>query len=436
MVSLGTVSRPSASGLRSPLVWVATAIGITLLNLPALVRPAPPSDACGQVVPVMGPFVRFQNCDAHVFNLIALDWSQLFAPAGETRLGRPVYLAAGWITDRLISLVTFGNVDPTSAVPPDYTAAEVGFILLNIVILTTAVLLAWRFVVPAGGRASAASTTAPTGRSAWGPFVLLGVLVAVNPVTKAFLWTSHTQMFTMLVPAVALLAAAWAVSRQPSTARVFVVGLLIGLGILAYAAMTIVAVAVAAGFLTRRLWSPAASVLVGSAVLPIMWVGFVVIERGSYYSVETEKFRQFVWVGDALSDGSLVPTLRGNFDALVRTFGDGQTVLALLILATLAIVLGFVVLLRGTAPETSATPRAVAFLITMAAQIAFLFLMGFYQTRLSWGLIITLAIGLSAVAVSAIGQLSGRLRRLMNAGFVTVAIGWYAIWVAIPIPWS
>jgi len=436
LANLGTVSSPPASGLRRPLFWVLTALGIALLNLPALLRPDPPADACGQAVPIVGPLVRFQNCDAHVFNLIAMDWSRLFSVEGETRLGRPAYLAAGWLMDRLLYVVTFGNVDPSSAAPPTYTAAETGYILLNIVLLTLAVLLAWRFALRGSGRDAGEATTVTVWRTAWGPLILLGVLVAVNPVTKAFLWTAHTQMFTILVPAIALLATSWAVSRTPSSTRVFVGGVLIGVGILAYAAMAVVTIAVAVGFLTRRLWTRALAIVIGTITLPILWVVTVTLVRGSYYSVETEKFRQFVWIGDALAENALASSIRGNIDALLRTFNDGQTILALLIIATIAVSFGFVLRMTGAPPDVSTQPRALAFIITLAAQSAFLFLMGFYQTRLTWGVIITLAIGVCAVAVAAVSVASGRLRGVINIACVAIAIGWYAIWVAIPLPWS
>lgn len=417
--------RPAIGRFRS-WTWPITALVIALVNLPSLLRSSPPADACGISEPVFGPFIRFQNCDAHVFNLIAADWSQLLADAGETRLGRPAYLAAGWLVDRALYLISFGAIDPNSAQSPNYSAAEVGYVLLNVALLTAALMLTWRYLMVNKERWTAA----------WGPIILISVMIAVNPITKAFLWTAHTQMFTMLVPVVALLATRWALRSKITVPSAVFLGALFGVGILAYGSMAVAAISVIIALIVRRKWVQAAAIAAVTALLPLLWVLYVTVVRGSFYSVETEKFRQFVWISDGLADGTIISRIRDNFDWLLGTFADGQTVIALLIIAVAAIAAGSMALLQPRQSVGTQWGSSIAALcIVVVTQVIFLFAMGFYQTRLTWGLTITLLLGAGFLAVQAAGQQESRVRLAYNLLAALSAVGWYAVWLAIPDPW-
>jgi len=406
--------------------WPLTALVIALVNLPSLLRPAPPANACGVAEPVFGPFTRFQNCDAHVFNLIAADWSQLLANAGETRLGRPAYLAAGWLVDRALYVISFGALDPNSAQPPNYSASEVGYVLLNVALLTVALMLTWRYLMVSRERWQAA----------WGPIIVISVMIAVNPITKAFLWTAHTQMFTMVVPVVALLATHWALRSKITVPNAIALGVIFGVGILAYGSMAVAVISVIIALIVRRQWIQAAVIAAVTALLPLLWVLYATVVRGSFYSVETEKFRQFVWIADGLTDGTLISRIRDNFDWLLGTFADGQMVIAMLILAVAAIAAGSMALLQPRRSVGSHWGSSIAALcIVVATQVVFLYAMGFYQTRLTWGLVITLLLGAGFLAVQAAGQQGNRMRLAYNLSAVPTAMAWYAVWLTIPDPW-
>jgi hypothetical protein len=357
----------------------------------------------------------------------------LFTEAGETRLGRPVFLAAGWLLDRVVFIASLGSVDPGAASAPYYESAEVGYILLNVVLLTTAVMVAFSLVLGSHWQ------NRETLQAQWAPALLVFVVIAVNPVTKAFLWTSHTQMFVLLVPIVAIASTRWLLAL-PSSAPISVpvallIGLGIGLGVLSYASAVVIAIATVTALLMRRHLAQAAALATGTALLPVAWVLGVRATQGSFYSVETEKFRQFVWILDGLSDGTLVTKVRDNIDGLLRSFFEGQTLLALVIAIGLLLAVGFISRVRPTEPSPELRNTAIATAIVLVWYSLFLFAMGFYQTRLTWALITTVIVATSVLLADARRRATATMGRILDASVLITVLVWYVAWVAIPEPW-
>ena len=417
------------SWLRQVLTLVLVSVAVALVNVPSLLRSSPPGDACGSARPIFGPFIRFQNCDSHVFNLIASDWSQLFTQAGETRLGRPVFLAAGWLMDRVVFAASLGTVNPSDAKPPYYESAEVGYIVLNLLFVAAAVMVTLTLALGRGWQ------TATALRAQWAPALLLFMLLAVNPVTKAFLWTSHTQMLVILVPVVAVAATRWLLDQRITSRTALFVGLAIGLGILTYASSVVIAVAAATALLMRRSWTQAFALVAGTAALPVAWVVGVRLALGSFYSVETDKFRQFVWILDGLEDGTLVVRIRENIDGLLRSFFEGQSLLALAIAIGVLLLIGFISRVQPSAPQPHLRTIALATGIVVVWYSLFLYAMGFYQTRLSWALIVTVIIAAGALLANTRLGASRSARRVLDSAVVVAVLIWYAAWIAIPEPW-
>ena len=415
--------------LRQGLTLVLLSVAVVLVNIPSLLRPSPPSDACGSARTVFGPFVRFQNCDSHVFNLIASDWSQLFTQAGETRLGRPVFLAAGWLMDRVVFAASLGAVNSSDATPPYYESAEVGYIVLNLFFVAAAVMVAFTLALGRGWQGAA------TLRAQWSPALLLFMLLAVNPVTKAFLWTSHTQMLVILVPAVALAVTSLLLTQRITSRTALFVGLAIGLGILTYASSVVIAVAAATALVLRRSRAQAVALAAGAAALPVAWVVGVRLTLGSFYSVETDKFRQFVWILDGLDDGTLVLRVRENIDGLLRSFFEGQSLLALALAIGVLLAIGFISRVQPSAPQPHLRSIALATGIVLVWYSLFLYAMGFYQTRLSWALIVTVTIAAGALLANTRQGATRLARRVLDASVVIAVLVWYAAWIAIPEPW-
>ena len=426
-----TVSAPRVRhpAVRSALALAWVSVAVAVINLPSLLRPMPPGDACGTERALVGPFIRFQNCDSPVFNLIAADFSQLFTQAGETRLGRPAFLAAGWLMDRLVFTASFGTIDPTDVSAPFYESAEAGYVLLNIILIAAAVILAWRLTI---GREWLEPGNL---RDQWPIAGLIFVLLAANPVTKAFLWTSHTQMLVILVPILALLAGRWALAGKSTQGRVVLVGLAIGVGILAYASSVVIALVSASIFALRRQIASAALLLASTAALPVLWVLGVRLLHGSFYSVETEKFRQFVWVIDGVREGTLVQSVRDNIDGFLRSFFEGQTLLALAIVIVLLALVAFVSRITPPAPQADLRPLAVSLALTASWFVVFLYAMGFYQTRLTWSIIVTCLLAALIVFANTFAQAAPRQRRKLTIVALVLGIGWYVTWLAIPEPW-
>ena len=60
--------------------------------------------------------------------------------------------------------------------------------------------------------------------------------------------------------------------------------------------------------------------------------------------------------------------------------------------------------------------------------------MGFYQTRLSWALVITLIVATSALVANTFLH-KGHPNRTVVAALLGATVVWYAAWITIPEPW-
>jgi hypothetical protein len=196
----------------------------------------------------------------------------------------------------------------------------------------------------------------------------------------------------------------------------------------------ILALAIATAFAVRRRYPQALVTLVGAAVFPVAWVLGVRIATGDFYSVETEKFRQFVWVLDGLGDGSVISKTQENVDGFLRSFFEGQTLLALAVVITLLLLVAFSSRFNPPSPQDDFRILGLSTAIVLAWYVVFLFAMGFYQTRLSWALVITLIVATSALVANTFLH-KGHPNRPVVAALFGATVVWYAAWITIPEPW-
>ncbi|MBV5336369.1 hypothetical protein JZU48_05180, partial [bacterium] len=128
------------------------------------------------------------------------------------------FMALGWLMDRVLQVLTLGRYDPLATGAPFYSSAEWGYLLLNAMVLAAAAGLVLLIITKSG-------------RRSWGVTGLVLVLLVANPVTRAFFWTAHTQMFNLLVPPLAIYLASLALKSAWSWQRSVTIGVLLGLGL-------------------------------------------------------------------------------------------------------------------------------------------------------------------------------------------------------------
>jgi hypothetical protein len=306
--------------------------------------------------------------------------------------------------------------------------AFVPLVLLNLAIAATAVALLALLLLRLG---------AP-------PLVtaLLCTLVAVNPLTKAFYWVPHQQMFVLLTPVVSVLVCRWLLLRRPGWLGLSLLGLVLGLGMLVYG-NALVAIGTAAlalllpGFgeqrprLPRRI-GQAAVIVTGAALPTLAWITVSVRVAGSYYNHEIAMYHQFVWLPEAAGRG-----VRDLMTGLHLATGQvtGQLIevtwpFALLLLVGIVAnrVAGVSLVPRTT--EQRATLLALG--LTTVVTIALLWGVGLWVYRLTY----TMA-PLYALAIGWVAAHLMKLRPLWTVGALsTVVVTWVAMIVLMTGPYT
>lgn len=387
---------------------------------------------CGSLIDVWAPVRVFLNCDSDEFLLLAKNPALVLMPEHRTRQSRPLYGAIGWAF--AAPLRALGVSGRSGRLSGEYLPEYVGFIVLNWVLLIASVVLFKRLL----GADSFFETS----------MLVPNAILLVNEVTKAFVWTPHLQIFNIFIPVASLYLFWWMQPRLRTLTwrQVAAIGLLLGLGNLAYGAFAMTAAGAVLYLLLgdgadalRTQPGPRAlraTLLAAAFLTPLgVWMAFVVARTGTFYSHEIVVYRQFVWLADSASRGgaALLADLVRNLADYLKTLAT----VALFPLLALAAVSIMTIAAGVRVPRTDRerdTSRAV--LWYMLANIPFFALMGFYRTRLSWTLVPPLLLLLG----HAIGRLelalSHNRRGALRAGAAAMALCDVAYWFARVGPYS
>lgn len=254
----------------------------------------------------VGPGLGFVvNHDSYGYLAVAQEPGRLLLPR-EVRQSRPLYAllgaAVGYPLTAALRLA--GRVGLAS----DFWPADQvfygfygGFVLLNaLALLASLGLLRGLWRVFAGGRGAA-----------WQFYTLAWVLVA-NPITKAFFWTAHQQLFAFLGPLLCL-ALAVRLGRRPGLGWVALSGWALGLGLLPllYGSLVLGWPALAYGLLwpgpagasAGPRWASRVGKLALSALLfalpTLGWIALLRAHGTTYYNHEAARYHQLVWLLEA-----------------------------------------------------------------------------------------------------------------------------------------
>jgi hypothetical protein len=313
---------------------------------------------------------------------------------------------------------------------PAYTA----YILLNVVLLLASFYVLCLIVRPGRGRDVALGLV--LGAS--------GIVLIANDVTKAFVWSPHTQMFNMLVPLLALYMTlrAWQGAMKE---RAFAVGagLITGLGILTYPVFVVIPACVVpvAVFALWRNRAPAAPVLMNmvwlialSGVPFLFWYLFVIQVVGDFFQAEMA-IGEVVWMAKSWAKGVdvfIADWLEKAWKLIAFAAPQAVAVAGLAAWLTIWAVID---------PRAKAAVRAVAPVAIAAAYVSFAVL-GFY-TCVGWTVdrlgypVIPALLGAVAVAAFLIARhLEPQRRTIFAAGCVLIAVVQIIYVAAKDGPWS
>jgi len=308
------------------------------------------------------------NCDSPLFMRLA-QHPRVLLQYDDPRQSRPGYVAVGAALTRIIGPVA-SRLGLDNAYGQPHSTSYIPLILINLVVAGAAIaVLAWllgRFGTPVA------------------IVIALCSLLMLNDLMKAFFWTPHQQMFTLLVPLATITLGRWVILRQPSWPIMAMVGFGLGLASLIYANWLITVAALALILLLRgRRGVPAAAVLIAAfAILPLFWTWLCKRLSGSYYNQETARYHEFIWLPQSAEKGWR--TLQGSLE--VASVGSMREVLGAdaLVIAVLAGLVVAAVWTRVKLKAQSAEDSAllVASGLTIGLSLLFGWAIGVYATRI------------------------------------------------------
>lgn len=253
----------------------------------------------------VGPGLGFVvNHDSYGYLEVAHEPARLLRPH-EVRQSRPLYALLGAAAGHPFTLALrlagrAGLVPAPVLAQAHYYGLYMGYVLLNGLALLASLLLFRRLFM---------QLTAGRGER-WQFYALAWVLVA-NPITKAFFWTAHQQLFAFLVPLLCL-SLALQLARQPALGWAALSGWALALGLLplVYGSCVLVWPALAFGLLwpggaaaaPRPRWPSMVGKLALSAALfavpTLLWIVLLRTQGTTYYNHEAERYHQLVWLAE------------------------------------------------------------------------------------------------------------------------------------------
>src|SRR5262249_23472767 len=195
-----------------PAIWPLFLIAFGLMCVGLLIGPrVPDKDAgynCIGNVELPGPFGFGLNCDSPEFMWLARDPSRLLDERN-SRQSRPGLVLLAALIQAPLALIVPPDGPPRQVYQglydPERVArtftqdrpAYLAYVLLNFAILLASFHVLWRAIER--GRPARDGITATI-------VVATGLLLVANDVTKAFVWSPHTQVFNILAPVLAVYA--------------------------------------------------------------------------------------------------------------------------------------------------------------------------------------------------------------------------------------
>ena len=424
--------------------WLGFVLGLALLMAGLMIGPrVAPEDqqsTCVGNVDLPGPFGFSLNCDSPEFMWLAREPDALLEKNNE-RQNRPGFVLAAAVLQDIIARIVPADAPPrrigSGFLDPDLISQSAGRDLpayLAYIIINVGLLLAsfhfWRkLIAPRIGISAATAAIV----------VATGLLLVANDVTKAFVWSPHTQMFNILVPLIALYASLRAWYGAVLDRRfMLAMGAIVGIGATAYPVFAVIAAClVPIAFVStergRALGNLAFMFMFGIAPTAI-WYVYVRATVGSFHHTEVA-IGEVVWMADAWSKG--VGNFLAEWFGMLGMFAQMAAFQALPLVALLAwifLIAAFDSKARAQLPLLA--PIATGALYVSAALLGFYTCVGWTADRLAYPVLPPLMAAAAAGAVVIAGVLDRRGRTVLASGCAALAVAQIIYEVAKDGPWS
>ena len=346
-------------------LFLVSSLGF-LFNLTTLFRaPANPQEVCGNQIEKLIfniSFRRFENCDSILFTNAYLNPMTLLNE-GSIWQSRP-----GYIFFAIIFKPFVGN---HTAIP---------FIITNFLILVASSFLAIKLLKPLSNEVKNNRVVLPA-------HFFIHSSIWLNPVTRAFFWTAHFQMFNILMPLLAIYLSSLICRNKMKVTAVKL--LFVGSLLLFYSsAVVVILLFVISMIITKKFKYYYVAIL---AFPNMVWILLNFVYSGSFYDHATQKYRQYVWVLDDLSKENglfiFLNHLQKHVGNYFYSFSDLSTLLNFGFVFLFMVVFVFASLpIQSEFVKVHLKISALLFLILWFS----LALSSFYASRLNWTIVITL----------------------------------------------
>ncbi|WP_117209074.1 hypothetical protein [Allorhizocola rhizosphaerae] len=429
----------AARTVRPVVLGVLSFVGV--LGAAHLMLFAPVDDKlpCGEPIRINAVLAYPLNCDSGLFMELAHNPGDILEP-NSVRQSRPGYVALGAAATAVI-----GPIAEWAGLNDLYAQDDTAFIplvLINFVIGALALALFVWLMLRLG---------APPGVT-----LPLAAIFAINDVTKAYYWSPHQQMFSLLVPIGTILVCRWLLLRRPSWRQVGVLAL--GLGLIALVYGSVLITVAAAGLVL--LWSAwtnrrqhdgeraanrtrATATVIGkvlllgaiAAVPTAAWMAICRAVTGTYYNHEVVVYRQFVWIPESAREGWAVLREKvANASAMtaIQMIEVTWLLSAVLVILAIAAVLARV----GLGPVT-AEHRAVLIGTALTGVLTLIFLwgMGLWAYRLTFHIVPVFLVAIGWVSTR-LSVLSARAALATQIFLGLLAAAWVAFQLVSHGPYS
>ena len=300
----------------------------------------------------------------------------------EVRQSRPLYIllgsALGYPLQGVLSGVnvadTWGGI---AAESPDFLGFYAAYVLLNFGVLLASLLLFAAIYKQLAGENN-------------DPVVLYGLswFLVSNPITKAFFWTAHQQMFAFFTPLLFIYGLLRYRNVRLTWQQSIGWALVLGLSALVYGNFVLALLCLLYQLFAHRvhqrpmlaLLRKALAVIVCFVLPTFIWIGILKLHGVTYYNQEAVRFHQFTWMLDAW---------RESPSTFFSTLGD-NLLLFLANLRTISVFLIAVIVLAGVQLRRGGKEPAGAWAVlgfVFLLFFAFYALMGYYPERLTFTLV-------------------------------------------------
>lgn len=371
---------------------------VLIIAVSFLFAPKPPvSKGPDRLCPVtyiqLNEYMGFSmNCDAIEYMGGSVQPGYLFKK-NYSRQSRPLYLLSGSIIGYTIYYLStpfhnsinkkagawFGNKIPEAEVSL-YLSHYAGLIFINLLVLVFALIVFEKIII---------QITGGWKNGKWLKYGLMLLLLS-NHITKTFFWTPHQQLFNTLLPLLCTWLFLKVINSNYSATKQLLISFLFGLLLLFYGSfLLLLPILICSIFYKSKVvkkekilngLKPALLNSVAFVVPLLVWILILQIAGNNFYSHETEYFREFIWMFDALKDPerNLLNELSISFSAYIKTTG-------IIVFPFIFLIVSYFITLRNS-NSFGSNSYSIIFVITTFLLFLFFFFLGYYTDRLTYTL--------------------------------------------------